>query len=96
VLALRIHLDDSTLENGPLRILPRTHNTGVLGDDSIHELTETIRAVDCVAPKGAVVAMRPLAVHSSSKSRSEVPRRVLHIEYAASGAIACPLRLAVT
>jgi len=25
VVALRLHLDDSTLENGPLRVLPRTH-----------------------------------------------------------------------
>jgi Phytanoyl-CoA dioxygenase (PhyH) len=26
VLALRVHLDDSTSKNGPLRILPGTHN----------------------------------------------------------------------
>jgi hypothetical protein len=39
--------------------------------------------------------MRPLIVHASSKSRGPVPRRVLHIEYAASAEIADGLELAV-
>jgi ectoine hydroxylase-related dioxygenase (phytanoyl-CoA dioxygenase family) len=29
VVALRVHLDDSTSENGPLRVLPGTHTLGV-------------------------------------------------------------------
>jgi Phytanoyl-CoA dioxygenase (PhyH) len=95
VLALRIHLDDSTGENGPLRVLPQTHTLGLLSDDCIHELSQEILAVDCVVPKGGVLAMRPLLVHSSSKSRTETPRRVLHIEYAASDCIARPLELEI-
>lgn len=95
VLALRIHLDDSSVNNGPLRVLPRSHMLGVLSDESIHDLAVRITAVDCVAAKGGVVAMRPLVVHASSKSRHETPRRVLHIEYAAADSIANPLRLAI-
>ena len=95
VLALRIHFDDSTEENGPLRVLPGTHRCGVLSDDEIHELSNTSSPVDCLVPKRGVVAMRPLAVHSSSKSRNEKSRRVLHFEYAASELIADPLRLAI-
>ncbi len=94
VLALRIHFDDSTSTNGPLRVLPGTHELGILSDDQIHDLSKQITPVDCVAPKGGVVAMRPLVVHASSKSQVEMPRRVLHIEYAASDSIAAPLRLA--
>ena len=33
ILALRVHLDASTVENGSLRVLPRTHIRGVLTDD---------------------------------------------------------------
>jgi ectoine hydroxylase-related dioxygenase (phytanoyl-CoA dioxygenase family) len=95
VLALRVSFDDSTGENGPLRVLPRTHTLGVLGDDSIHELATRIAPLECVVPKGGLVAIRPLIVHASSKSQTEKPRRVLHIEYAASDSIAAPLRLAV-
>jgi ectoine hydroxylase-related dioxygenase (phytanoyl-CoA dioxygenase family) len=95
VLALRIHFDDSREENGPLRVLHGTHARGVLSDDAIHELTEQIGSVNCVVDKGGVVAMRPLLVHASSKSQTEMPRRVLHIEYAASASIAQPLELAI-
>ncbi len=94
VLALRIHLDDSILENGPLRILPGTHELGVLSDDSIEQTSTRIAATDCVVPRGGILAMRPLVVHASSKSRNQQPRRVLHIEYAASLAIAEGMQLA--
>ncbi len=95
VLALRIHLDDSTSDNGPLRVLPATHQLGILNDDQIQELAKRIGDVDCVVDKGGVVAMRPLILHASSKSKIDRPRRVLHIEYAASESIASPLQLAV-
>lgn len=95
VLALRVHFDDSTAANGPLRVLAGTHTLGVLSDDSVHEVATRIAPVDCVVPKGGIVAMRPLLIHASSKSHSEMPRRVLHIEYAASDSIAKPLQLAV-
>jgi ectoine hydroxylase-related dioxygenase (phytanoyl-CoA dioxygenase family) len=78
VLALRVHLDDSTADNGPLRVLPTTHTRGVLSDDAIHQLAAQIAPVDCLVPQGGVLAMRPLLVHSSSKSQLETPRRVLH------------------
>jgi ectoine hydroxylase-related dioxygenase (phytanoyl-CoA dioxygenase family) len=95
ILALRVHLDDSSTGNGPLRVLPRSHILGVLSDEGIHDLAVRITPVECVTGKGGVVAMRPLLVHASSKSQTETPRRVLHIEYAATDSIADPLRLAI-
>jgi len=95
VLAVRIHLDDSNARNGPLRVLPGTHLFGVLTDDRLHELSTQIAPVDCIVPKGGVVAMRPLVVHASSKSQVDTPRRVLHIEYAATAGIAAPHALAI-
>lgn len=95
ILALRLHLDDSRADNGPLRVLPATHKLGVLSDDQLHDLSTKVAAVDCLVPKGGIVAMRPLIVHASSKSHSALPRRVLHIEYAASSHIADGLDLAI-
>src|SRR5580704_8065720 len=60
VLALRLHLDDSVAENGPLRVLPGTHTLGVLSDDALHELSTKIQAIDCIVPRGGILAMRPL------------------------------------
>ena len=95
VLALRLHLDDSTEQNGPLRVLRGTHKLGVLSEDEVEKLTRELNAEDCLASKGSVLAMRPLLIHSSSKSQNDLPRRVLHIEYAASGLIGDGLELAI-
>jgi ectoine hydroxylase-related dioxygenase (phytanoyl-CoA dioxygenase family) len=95
VLALRVHLDDSRADNGPLRVLPATHNLGVLDDDTMHTLAAQIAPVDCLVARGGVLAMRPLLVHASSKSQAAAPRRVLHIEYAASAVLSEKLFLAV-
>jgi ectoine hydroxylase-related dioxygenase (phytanoyl-CoA dioxygenase family) len=93
ILALRIHLDHSTSQNGPLRVLPGTHTLGVLSDDSIDATASKCRPSHCEVPRGGVLAMKPLLVHSSSKSRDDHPRRVLHIEYASSNFMADGLEL---
>jgi hypothetical protein len=84
VLAIRVHLDESTAENGSLRILPGTHCLGVLSDDSIHELAIRISPTECHVPAGGILLMKPLVIHASSKVTGSKPRRVLHIEYAAN------------
>jgi len=94
VLALRVHLDDSTDSNGPLRVLPGTHTRGVLSDEELQAVDSQIAAVACTAAKGGVVAMRPLIAHASSKSQSPLARRVLHIEYSAIAEFENGLRLA--
>lgn len=96
VLALRVSLDDSNMENGPLRVLPGTHTLGVLSDERVCELAASTSPAACVVPKGGILAMRPLLIHASSKSRANMPRRVLHVEYAASTSIATPFDLAIT
>jgi hypothetical protein len=95
VVALRVHLDDSTQANGPLRVLPGTHTRGVLSHDEILQRAEVVTPVVCVASAGGVVAMRPLIVHASSKASNDQPRRVLHIEYTASIHFGGELELAV-
>lgn len=96
ILALRVHLDDSISKNGPLRVLPGTHTLGVLTDENLHERATTVSAVECLVPDGGVLAMRPLLVHSSSKSETQAPRRVLHIECAASSVMGDGLELAIS
>jgi ectoine hydroxylase-related dioxygenase (phytanoyl-CoA dioxygenase family) len=95
VLAVRIHLDDSTAKNGPLRVLPRTHTLGVLRDDEIQKLAAQIWPAECLVSRGGILVMKPLIVHSSPKLKVEACRRVLHIEYAGSAAIADGMKLAV-
>lgn len=84
ILAIRVHLDDSNGDNGPLKVLPRTHILGLLSDDAILDLRSRVPEFECHARVGDVILMRPLLVHSSSKSKTNgAARRVLHIEYSA-------------
>ncbi len=96
VLAIRVHLDESDAANGPLRVLPGTHVKGILGDSAIQQLAQHTPVVECLVPQGGVLAMSPLIVHASSKTQSQVPRRVIHIEYAAYMSFDSGLQLAIT
>jgi len=93
VIALRLHLDDATPENGPLRVLSGTHRLGVLTDAQVNEQARRIEPQACCIQAGGVMAMRPLLIHASSKSGGLQPRRVLHIEYTASMEIASGIYL---
>lgn len=85
VLAIRVHLDDSNPENGPLRVLPGTHRRGVLSDEAIQNVRNEVPSFSCCVNAGGIVAMRPLLVHASSKALQGASlRRVLHIEYAST------------
>lgn len=95
VVAVRFHFDESTTENGPLRVLPGTHRLGVLADQEVAELARNGKAVPCPVPKCGALVMRPLLIHSSSKSDGTKRRRVLHIEYAAGPVILPGIALAV-
>jgi hypothetical protein len=95
ILALRVHLDASTSENGPLRVLPGSHAAGVLTDEEVFARAAQHKPVECLVGRGGVLALRPLLIHSSSKARLDAPRRVLHIEYADALELAPGIRLAV-
>jgi ectoine hydroxylase-related dioxygenase (phytanoyl-CoA dioxygenase family) len=84
IIALRLHFDDSCHDNGPLRVLPGTHAHGVLSESAIERFVGEAAPVDCLVPRGGIIAMRPLLLHASSKAITDRPRRVLHIEYADS------------
>ena len=81
-VALRIHLDDCSEDNGPLEVLPGSHVCGRLNSASIAGLIEPTPPLLCLAARGDIVAMRPLLVHRSHRARAPTfHRRVLHLEY---------------
>jgi ectoine hydroxylase-related dioxygenase (phytanoyl-CoA dioxygenase family) len=95
VVALRVHLDACGEQNGPLRMIPGSHRCGVLTDEEVFRMAHAQSSVECIVPRGGVLAMRPLVIHSSPKAITPEPRRVLHIEYADSLDLLGLIRLAV-
>ena len=71
VRSLRLHLDDSGPDTGPLLVKPGSH----------HGLEA--EPVELHARRGDAILMHPLLLHASARPRTLTPRRVLHIEWAA-------------
>lgn len=80
MLTLRIHLDEVTDENGPLRVLPGSHFSCTSEGRGLDA------AVTIYAAAGDVLAMRPLISHASGSSLegTRLHRRILHLEFAAN------------
>jgi ectoine hydroxylase-related dioxygenase (phytanoyl-CoA dioxygenase family) len=84
MLAVRLHLDESHTDNGPLRVIPGSHQAGCLSAEEVATWSER-PSVICTVPKGGTILMRPLLVHASSSCSKPEPRRVIHLEFAAAG-----------
>lgn len=80
MLTLRIHLDEVTDDNGPLRVIPGSHVSSSSDGAGLEN------AVTIHADIGDVLAMRPLILHASglSEEGNRRHRRVLHLEFAAT------------
>ena len=85
MLAIRVHLDDCGVDNGPVRVIKGTHRLGRLDATSIERLRAEHPESMCIARKGAVLAFHPLLLHASSTATVPGRRRVLHFEFASEG-----------
>ena len=95
IVALRLHLDASTSDNGPLRLFSGSHLLGALCEAEVNSYANANVGVECLVRQGGVAAMRPLLIHASSKAKTDAPRRVIHIEYATCLNFGEGIRLAV-
>jgi ectoine hydroxylase-related dioxygenase (phytanoyl-CoA dioxygenase family) len=82
MLAIRLHLDESDRDNGPLRVLAGTHRNCRLSAVEIAAFAKN-DCVTCTVPEGGALLMRPLLLHASSACVVNKPRRVIHLEFAA-------------
>jgi ectoine hydroxylase-related dioxygenase (phytanoyl-CoA dioxygenase family) len=82
MVALRIHLDDASSENGPLRVLPGSHRVGWIEEKDLPQWRERVPEVVLPARTGDVLAMKPLLLHASAPSQNAHHRRVVHVEFA--------------
>ncbi len=81
MVTIRVHLDPAAPANGCLKVIPGSHNIGLLPADKVQDHVDRARVVYCESPIGGAVIMRPHILHSSEKSSNSAPRRILHLEY---------------
>jgi len=78
LVAVRVHLDASTSESGPLRVVPGSHRFGRLTVSEADTHRKVLGEAVVESPRGGALVMRPLLLHASSKATSPTRRRVLH------------------
>jgi phytanoyl-CoA hydroxylase len=96
LIACLFFLDDVTLENGPLNVVPGTHRaelwdhwhdgvyTGAVSADI--EAAHVDQAVPVHGPAGSACLMHTRLLHGSAPNRSEHPRTLFIAEYRAEDA----------
>ncbi len=92
-----LFVDEVTLENGPLEVLPGSHKgplyshwhdgvfTGAVDDEIINAQSDKI--VKCTGPEGAVCLMHASLLHGSAPNLSDEPRTLYITTYYAEDAI---------
>lgn len=76
---IRIHLDDTDENNGALRVIPKSHSKEIYRPETIDWTVEN--ETTCAVNKGGIMIMKPLILHSSSRTTNNKKRRVIHIEF---------------
>jgi hypothetical protein len=78
LVAVRLHIDNCGIDDGPLRVVPGSHQLGRIDATLGASMRQAEKEVVCIGGPGSVLVMRPLLLHSSSKTRGASQRRVLH------------------
>jgi phytanoyl-CoA hydroxylase len=98
IMTVLYFLDDVTLDNGPLEVVPGTHIgplhshwqdgvfTGAV-DDKVMESNRG-KAVSCLGKAGSACLMHSKLLHGSASNRSSLPRSLFIITYKAEDAVA--------
>ncbi|WP_090436536.1 phytanoyl-CoA dioxygenase family protein [Duganella sp. CF458] len=76
MVAVRLHLDPCCAEDGPVHVVPGSHQQGAISPHDAVAMRQDEQA--CLAQVGDVLIMRPLLLHRSSKATGASRRRVLH------------------
>lgn len=80
IFSIRIHLDETTLQNGALKVIPGSH-TKQFSDEEKEKITSNVNPTIIEVKEGGVQLMKPLLLHASSKSQNQKRRRVVHLEF---------------
>ncbi len=97
IMTRLLFLDDVTLENGPLEVVPGSHRgplyshwhsgrfTGAVADDVTAEVAQ--KAVPCTGKAGSVCLMHSSLLHGSAPNLSDGPRTLYITTYYAEDAV---------
>lgn len=77
IITFRIHLDDCNIENGALKIVPKSHKMGFI--DITDYKIENTEIIEMHA--GDILKLSPLLLHASGYNNTSEKRGVIHLEF---------------
>lgn len=83
MVSIRLYLDQSTKDNGPLKVFLGSHRNRRLSAEQIQQITRRELSVECLVQVGAALVLKPLTLRGSSISLIPSRRRVIRLDYAA-------------
>lgn len=81
MITLRVALDASVADTGPMEVIPGSHRQGVLTRSQIDALVDAAEPKVCLTERGDILAMSPLLVHRTQRAHSPLSQRVVHVEF---------------
>ncbi len=92
-VSILFYLDDATVENGCLQVMPRRHQSELLSHSTdgffqgrVTEAVDSSLAVPIPGAAGTVIFMHAMTPHASIANVSDTPRRTLILSYRAADA----------
>ena len=72
LVAVRVHIDDCTAENGALKVVPGSHLQGRVDQANAERLREQLGETLVPVGRGGALVMRPLLLHASDRKSTRL------------------------
>lgn len=90
MLFIRLHLDDETVDGGPMQIALGSHQCGPVRAAEAEDIAQNHEIETCLGQRGDILVLKMLTLHRSSPATVATSRRVLRVDYA-NGPLPTPL-----
>lgn len=95
MLFIRLHLDDETVDGGPMQIALGSHHYGSVRASEAAGIAQNYEIETCLGQRGDILVLKMLTLHRSSQATVATSRRVLRVDYA-NGHLPAPLEWGFT
>ena len=84
MLFVRLHLDNESVESGPIQIALGSHLCGFVRSEDAQIRANAHEVETCIGKRGDILVLKMLMLHRSAPAVQATSRRVLRVDYANS------------
>lgn len=92
MIFIRIHLDETTPENGAMEIAIGSHKKGIIKSSEAATIANQCEQEYTSANRGDILVLKMLMLHRSSSSTSNAARRTIRADFAAKDCLPLPIK----